>query len=443
MKQVIDFAAAVRDAGGRALLVGGYIRDSLLGFGSGDSKDFDIEVYGLPVDRVQELCGNRQEVGASFGVFKVGDLDISIPRTEKKTGTGHTGFQVSLDPYMSPERACLRRDFTINAISLDPLTGEIIDPINGSEDIKNKILRYTSPQFSEDPLRVLRGFQFVSRFGLSVDKSTLEVCRDLKPEFYALSKERVWGEFWKWASRGVKPSLGIQFLIDTGWLELFKPLHDMVGCPQDPEWHPEGCVMTHTCHVMDYAASFDLHRDQLGVLVMAALCHDIGKPHTTFKKDGRIVSPGHAQAGVGITRNLFEDHFSGYPENILEEIEELVGLHMEHLGDLSDRFIRRLCCMRMKKTSIDQLVRLMESDHSGRPPLQKGCPDSAVQLQDKVLDFLANQSAEPVLKGRDLLELGYEPGPNMGKLLKELYSLQVEDGLSKKDLLNLIRKNSS
>jgi len=238
-----DILKAIVAAGGDPIRVGGCIRDGLLGL---ESKDVDVEVFGLSADAlcvVLRRFGKVSVVGESFGVIKLTtkdeDFDFSLPRRDSKTGRGHKGFQVEVDHSMTPKEAALRRDFTINAIG-KRLDGELVDPFGGEEDLRNRVLRATSEHFSEDPLRVLRGFQFASRFQLKAEPETVEMCRKLIHEADTLAVERIWGEWEKWAMKGVAPSLGLRFLVECGWIRLFPELLNLIDVPQDCHWHPEG-----------------------------------------------------------------------------------------------------------------------------------------------------------------------------------------------------------
>ena len=179
-KAVENICKLVNEAGGKAFLVGGCVRDAFWGLSS--SKDFDIEVYGLQPEKLYDILKEHfivDLVGQAFGVIKLHHfpIDVSIPRRESKTGLGHRDFMIMSDPSMTPEAAASRRDFTINTLAWDPLTNKIIDPYNGISDIKNRILRHTSDKFNEDPLRVLRGMQFAARFDLEVFSETVDLCR--------------------------------------------------------------------------------------------------------------------------------------------------------------------------------------------------------------------------------------------------------------------------
>ncbi len=218
-----QLARAVAPIGGRALLVGGYVRDELLGRAP---KDADIEVYGLQAPELRatlEKLGRVDCVGESFRVYKLvwhqhkirHELDVSLPRRDRKVGEGHKGFEVEGDPFASVEDAARRRDFTVNAILRDPLSGEILDPFGGQGDLANRVLRAVdAAHFGEDSLRVLRAMQFAGRFGLTIEPDTAALCR--RTPLDDLPAERVWGEWEKWLLKSPQPSLGLRAGSDVG-----------------------------------------------------------------------------------------------------------------------------------------------------------------------------------------------------------------------------------
>src|SRR6478672_4582071 len=215
-EKVLALATAIRAEGGRALLVGGCVRDEQMG---NEVKDWDLEVYQLAPERLRELLdkvGTVNVVGEAFTVYKLGhDLDVSIPRRERKSGRGHRGFLVEGDPSMTVEDATRRRDFTINAILQDPLTGEVIDHFDGRRDIERHLLRAVSlDTFGEDSLRVLRAAQFASRFDFNIDPDTVVLCQSI--DLADLPAERVWGEMEKLLLQSARPSVGLKWLRDLG-----------------------------------------------------------------------------------------------------------------------------------------------------------------------------------------------------------------------------------
>lgn len=219
--------AVITSLGGRPLLVGGFVRDQLLGI---ESKDIDIEVHG-PVSPVEleaalRKVGRVDAVGMAFGVLKFGrDVDVSFPRRDSRTGDGHTGFTIVVDHDMTVEEALSRRDFTINSIAFDPVEGKIIDPFWGRSDLEQRVLRHTSDAFADDPLRVLRAVQFASRFEMSIAPETAALCKSLVPRFSELSIERVWMEWWKILTKGQSMCAVFDALWATGWVDHFHEWH--------------------------------------------------------------------------------------------------------------------------------------------------------------------------------------------------------------------------
>src|SRR5215207_4041023 len=300
-EKILRLARAVGGAGGRALLVGGCVRDRLLGRAV---KDWDVEVYGVEPAALRELLGRFGRVnvvGEAFTVYKLGqDLDVSLPRRERKTGRGHRAFYIEGDPHMSFEEAARRRDFTVNAVLEDPLTGDIIDPHRGLKDMEAKLIRAVAPDtFVEDSLRVLRAAQFAARFGFDIEPSTVELCRAI--DLTDLPPERVWGELEKLLLDARRPSVGFQWLDRLGAAaRLFPEVEALKGVPQEYEWHPEGDVFVHTLLALDRARELvdDLDYARRVTVMLAALAHDFGKPSTTEFVEGRIRSRGHEEAGV-------------------------------------------------------------------------------------------------------------------------------------------------
>jgi tRNA nucleotidyltransferase (CCA-adding enzyme) len=409
--------------GVRAYLVGGCVRDSLMGI---QPKDIDVEVFGIGsinvLEKILSHHGHVSTVGESFGVVKLtthsdGEFDFSLPRKDSKCGVGHKDFRITIDPTLTIEEAASRRDYTINSMSIDIWTGELIDPFNGRKDLESKILRHTSDAFKEDPLRVFRGFQFTSRYDLTTADETLILCNELVNEFYTLPKERIWAEFEKWATKSLIPSKGLEFLVKSGWIEHFSEIQDLIGCPQDPEWHPEGDVFEHTCQVVDQTVGGGV------IVTLAGLCHDLGKPETTELIDGRIRSIGHCQAGIEKTRSFLKT--IGCPHWIITQVEKLVSEHLVHLQNINVKTVKRLI-VRLGNASVEDLVSLIGADHAGRGSASSRLPDDAIKIKDTAEDI--GEEIKPILMGRHLIELGMEPGPHFGPILKDAFEAQL-DGL--------------
>jgi len=371
--KILQLCEAVLDAGGRALLVGGCVRDALMGT---QPKDWDLEVYGIESARLREILdrfGNVNVVGEAFTVYKIGaDLDVSLPRRERKTGRGHRAFFIEGDPSMSLEEAATRRDFTINAILQDPLTGEIIDPFHGRKDIQDRILRAVSPAtFGEDSLRVLRAAQFAARFEFQIDPETVDLCRMI--DLSDLPSERIWGEIEKLLLRAQRPSIGLKWLRELHVVDqLFPEIKGLIDVPQDPEWHPEGDVFVHTLLVIDRALELidDLSYAKQVTVMLASLCHDFGKPPTTEFVDGRLRSREHEEAGVEPTISLLNKlnvhTLDGY--DVRGQVVALVRDHLKpgefykKRDEVGDGAFRRLA----RKCELDLLYRVAKADSLGR-----------------------------------------------------------------------------
>ena len=433
--EVRTVAELVKRAGGRALLVGGCVRDELLGL---SPKDFDIECFGISSADLQAALAEKFEldlVGISFGVIKLKhlEIDVAMPRRETKLGLGHRAFEMEYDPTLTIEEASARRDFTVNAIYRDPLTDEILDPWNGRADLEKRILRHVSPHFTEDPLRVLRGMQFVARFDLDPAPETIEVCRGMTPE--GLAPERLFGEWAKLLTQGVKISKGLNFLKDVGWVKYYPELEKLIGCKQDPEWHPEGDVWNHTLCCLDSFAKEREEgkgkREEDLVVGLAVLCHDFGKPKCTaydpVKK--RIRSLGHDEEGVEPTLSFLRRLTN--EERLLKEVPPLVRLHMRPFAmwrdKSSDGAIRRLAA---KVVRIDRLIRVAAADDAGRPPFPSE-PEPLQWLAEQAERLrVADSAPKPIVQGRDLIALGMKPGVEFGRILKAAYEAQLDGRFS-------------
>lgn len=449
--KTLRIASLLEEGGAEEILaVGGAVRDFLLG--EEEIRDVDLEVYGLSYARIAEILRPYYRidlVGQAFGVIKVSgtdekrnrfEIDVSLPRRESKCGLGHKGFEVNTVPCLSFEEAMARRDFTINAIGMRR-DGTFVDPYDGREDIKKKILRAPSPRFKDDPLRVLRGMQFAARFGFTMDETTVGYCKEVLPEFSTLSEERIYGEWRKWALLGKFPSKGLELLKETGWVGMFPELNALIGTPQNPQWHPEGDVWTHTSLVCNEACKAiqktetdgtPFSADEQTVLMFAALAHDFGKPAATRRDaEGVIRSHGHAEMGVDPTRKFLKRMKA--PNHIVEMTVPLVREHMvivHHLlGTPTPKAVRRLSC-KLTPANLRLWVALCRSD-------ALGCFPPATEL--KMIRFRAedwleaakeakvvDEKPKPIVQGRDLIPLGIKPGPKMGDILRIAYDAQIE-----------------
>lgn len=480
-KKVCELCEVFKEKGGEALLVGGSVRDFYMGK---IPKDFDLEIYGLESEIVEEIVkgfGKASDVGRSFGIMKVFlengiDIDVSIPRLDSKNGEGHKGFDVKVDPKMSIQEAALRRDFTMNTLAVNPLTQEIHDYYGGIEDIKNKMLRITDKErFKDDPLRVMRAMQFVGRFGIAVDNKSEEIIKEITSNAKELPKERFLEEWKKLLLKSEKPSLGLIKGMEWG---IFREMHPefppLLETPQEKEWHPEGDVWMHTLMSVDEAAKLcrieQYEKKDAFVIMLAALCHDIGKP-TTTEIGERITSKGHDKAGEKPTEKFLET--IGINKKDAQKIIKLVTNHMapsllyvasNSEQGVGDKAIRRLA-KRIHPATIQELITVAHADHSGRGSFEK--IDFSKQILDptvyKPREWLNrksqelgvyNQKPEDLVKGRDLLDQGQEGGIKFGEiisLINEIRDLEDElrsklnsdansiEKLSKEEILEIIK----
>ncbi len=464
---IIALAKAFAAEGGRALCVGGSVRDGLLGV---EANDFDVEVFGLTPERVEEIVktfGEVSDVGKAFAILKLVvdgvDIDIAVPRREQKAGEGHGGFVVEADPHLDPKEASRRRDFTINAIAQDPLTGEIIDPFGGVADVKAKVLRVVdAATFGEDPLRVLRAMQLIGRFYLHVDEESFDVMQKMSSALTEISPERIGMEWRKLLTMSEKPSWGMDFGMKVGAFEVLHPeLTALERTPQEPEWHPEGNVWIHTMMVVDEAARI-VRREKLDdvravTLLFGALCHDFGKPYVTAVENGRIRSHGHEEAGEVPTRSFLEAlYIDG------DTIDRVVGIVKDHMKPyrlwhaecvdekpVTDGTIRRLAA-RIHPANFCDLVLVTESDYCGRGPFfDSNDPSKSLFRTDYpagqwLLDRAAKINvlhgpAPHIITGDELIDLGFAPNPLFGDIIRMCDDLRDEADYSHYAIVELLR----
>jgi len=442
---VMAIARAVRQAGGRAFLVGGWVRDHVVAppLDSPAEHEYDIEVYGLTAERLAALLGTHgavRLVGESFAVYKVIPpgiatppltIDVSLPRRDTKVAPGHRGFQVTGDPGLSFEAATRRRDFTMNAMLHDPLDGTIIDPWGGRADIAARLIRVVDPAtFVEDSLRVLRAAQFAARLEFGIDPRTIALCGSI--DLSDLPRERIWGEIEKILLRARRPSLGFEALDRMGAIDtLFPELAALKGCPQEPEWHPEGDVWVHTLLAIDRAReeAAGLPRDKRLAVLLAVLCHDLGKPATTAVIEGRIRSHDHEAAGVAPTRALLDrlgvHTLGGYP--LRDQVIALVAQHLtpshyyKSRAGVGDGAFRRLA----RRLEPELLYRVSRADCLGRTG------SFSTEAQEWFIERVRalgvqEKPPRPLLMGRHLLEMGLAPGPLIGRITGMIYEMQLD-----------------
>ncbi len=446
--QLCEIVHTIHAANGRVLAIGGAVRDGFLGQ---CIKDVDCEVYNLSLQELENILkkfGPVRSVGKAFGVLRIDGLavDWSLPRTD---AVGRKPLVV-LNASLQYAVACRRRDLTINAIGIDLMTGELIDPCKGLDDLHNGILR--SPdiqQFSADPLRLYRVMQFVSRFGMHVDDALNQVCSTM--DVSQVSRERIEQEWSKMLLLSARPSLGIRWLAALNRLsDLFPEIHALIHVPQRADYHPEGDVFEHTMQALDAAVhnlgecTTELEKRQL---LYGVLCHDMGKPSTTMWDQERWRSPGHAQAGVAIARAFLKRITR--ENDLIKTVLTLVKHHMapgEFLRNkASEGAYKKLALQLYPMTSLRMLIVVSFADRAGRNADGSGLPltirDTTVQkFADRVHQLGIFERPEPaVLTGTDLMAM-YQPGPEFGLLLKRTYAYQIKHGIQDKEsLLNYVK----
>jgi tRNA nucleotidyltransferase (CCA-adding enzyme) len=441
-EKVYAIVAAIAQNKGRALLVGGAVRDMVMGR---PVKDVDIEVYGLLEQQLEELLkefGPVSLVGKAFGVFRIHGLDVdwSLPRADSP---GRKPMVV-IDPFMSVEAAARRRDLTMNAMSFDIMTDQLIDPCNGMRDIKEKILRTPDARFFvQDPLRFYRVMQFIGRFEMYPDDALNQLCREM--DITQISRERVEEEFKKLFLHSQRPSLGIRWLRKIGRLhDVLPELAATVDIEQNPQWHPEGDVFEHTMQSIDAAVGligkYNNEFDKL-VLCYAALCHDLGKVTTTTEVNGVIKSIGHEKESKTFARSMLKR--ITHNVDLINAVSSLVLYHMTPLQFTSSNAklpaYKRLANKLSHNVNLLMLIDLCIADKRGRngnshEPLTCDFPDVDL-FKEKVLQAgVSTGKVEPVLKGADILDI-VQPGPQMGRLLDAAYEKQIDEGVADKNVL--------
>ena len=430
-------AQAVADAGGRAYYVGGFVRDGLMDVAC---KDIDLEVYGIAPGKLRALLGELGEVydrGASFGVLGLrhSDLDIAMPRTESRTGARHTDFDVTVNPFLPTREACRRRDFTINAMLRDVLTGEVLDFYGGREDLAHRVVRCVCPEtFVEDALRAFRACQFAARLRARLDADTRALCASM--DVTALSVERILGETEKALLKAEQPSVYFRELKEMNHLrEFFPELGATIGVRQNPKFHPEGDVFEHTMLVIDAAAQLRPRAEEKLNFMLSALLHDLGKcVATQVQADGRITAYGHEVLGLELVERQLR-RITGC-ERTIRYVCNQAELHMRP---------NMLCAAHSKKKKTRQLfdmslcpndlILLSRADASGKldEPYRE---ENEVWLRERLEDY-QNRLKQPMVTGRDLIDAGLRPGPDFSALLQRARMLHFS-GIDRRNALKQI-----
>ena len=397
-KRLLSIAGEIREAGGRAFLVGGWVRDALLGK---DCRDYDVEVYDLTQDELVPILkkyGRTNLVGKAFGVIHLAmkglSLDFSFPRTESKVGYGHRGFVVHTDEKLSFKEAALRRDFTINAMGMELPELTLCDPYGGIDDLKKGLLRHVGPAFVEDSLRILRGVQFASRFALTLAPETIELCKTLS--LADLSIERLFEEFKKWLLKPGKPSLGLRAFLDIRLNEFFPevfPLHD--------SWEALGEMLDNmemARRKLESEGNALLEAQAMEFAFAAFLC---GSPESSLKFLERITNETHLLKIVPLLVQVYSElDFA-----IVDDASALRRLAVK-LGGL------KLLCLLVKCTP--------REFYAGDAAFPEKLWQAAAELD------LIEAAPQPFLMGKMLMEMGFKPGKQMGEIIKQSFELQLD-----------------
>lgn len=426
-------AVKVVQQGGRVYYVGGFVRDRLLGR---ENKDVDIEVHGVTPEVLEGILnslGEATEMGASFGVYGLRhfDLDIAMPRKEQATGRGHRDFSVFVDPFLGTEKAAQRRDFTINALMEDVLTGEVVDHFGGQDDLKRGIVRHVNDaSFAEDPLRVLRAAQFAARFGFSVAEETVSLCAGM--DLTALASERIYGELEKALLKAPRPSVFFGALREMGQLNHWFPeVEALIGIPQEPRFHPEGDVWNHTMLVLDQAAKLRDQAKEPEAFLLSALCHDFGKKDALQNDHGRIRALGHEEAGIPLAEAFLSRITS--EKRLHKYVANMVLLHMRPNSMAAQRSTQKSFCHLFDESVCpEDLLLLAKADALGRGSVQDYAPTDGY-LQEKYIRY-QEIMARPYVQGADLVAAGFEPGKDFGPALAYAHKLRLA-GITKEKAL--------
>ncbi|MGN0772679.1 MAG: CCA tRNA nucleotidyltransferase [Candidatus Ventricola sp.] len=413
-------ARRVQASGGRALLVGGCVRDALLGR---ESADIDCEVHGVSPDALRALLGAFGEIdesGRAYGIYTIKNagIDVALPRTEMRTGPGHKDFAVAVDPQLSPAQAAARRDFTVNAIMRDALTGEYVDPLGGMEDLAHGVLRAVPGDgFEDDPLRVLRGAQFAARFRLTPDEETIRRMRRMPTD--RLSAARVYAEMNKALLTAQEPDVFFRVLRDANALEpWFAELAALLGVQQNPLHHPEGDAFEHTLLTLRAAAeekdksSHPLH------FMLAALTHDLGKAVSAAQDEhGSWHAAGHAETGIPLCGAMLA-HL-GAPRAAIRYAQDMCRLHMRvHTGYYTQADEAWMNLLFDESVCAKDLALLAVCDTRGTGKPRENADREEAFVMDRLASYERIVSG-PMPDARMLMAAGISPGPGMKAALDE------------------------
>lgn len=449
----LSFIRDILAAGGRVYLVGGCVRDDLLGR---ELKDLDLIITKIPFEKLNTLLkqsGRINLVGKSFGIIKFRsrqipeiEFDIALPRKERSTGVGHRDFEVDFDPNLPIEEDLHRRDFTINAMSEDILSGKLVDPYGGKKDLEQKLVRTVfENSFVEDPLRLLRAVQFAARFEFQIEENTLAQMKRHARLIETVAHERIMEEIRKLFT-AIKPSCGFDIMRDTGILKIIFPdVQRMIGVTQ-PKKNNED-VYTHTMKVLNAARSADeLEKPGDLNIMFSALFHDAGKPKTRRenKDDPKDVTfHNHQIISRGIVRRWLRDFKASTIGVNPELVCHLVDSHMFETKEFHNEKALRRFIRKVGPEHVFDLLDLRLADKKGGRYPQKVF--GILKLRDRIREELNRKppftAKDLALNGHDIMNMGYTPGPIIGTIQKFLLEQVLEhpEFNTKEDLKKLIR----
>lgn len=447
----IQIAKKVKEVGGIAYFVGGYVRDSILDI---PNKDIDIEIHGIKPEILKNILselGDIQTIGNAFGIYNLKgyDLDIALPRKERCIGTGHKDFEVYVDPYIGTHAAARRRDFTINALMKNILTGEIVDEFNGLNDLKNHIIRHVdSSTFREDSLRVLRACQFAARFNFKIASETINLCKTM--DLSTMPKERIAGELSKALLKAKKPSVFFNSLYECEQTKWFKEVYTLKGIKQDSEYHPEGDVYMHTMSVLDQAGGLFPtgidNPDRYLPFMLSALCHDFGKVNTTeINSKGRLCALNHEITGIPIANDFLGRIYNN--KGFIKYVDNMIKYHMKAHSCFNNRSKTKTTNLMFDKLLYPKdFILLVYADSTGHDLdnldnrqfnmfLEKAMTESGF-LTDRYLDY-GKRISESHITAEDLINIGLKPSPLFKIILDKAWDMHLK-GIKKEHVLKQV-----
>lgn len=449
----VQIAKKVNEIGGTAYFVGGYVRDSILGI---SNKDIDIEIHNVTpyiLKNILKELGDVQSrtVGNNFGIYNIDgyDLDIALPRKETAIGKGHKDFRIDVDAYLPLKDSARRRDFTINVLMENVLTGEIKDYFGGLDDLHNGIIRHIDDKtFIEDPLRVLRACQFASRFNFEIAPETINLCKTM--DLSTLPKERIAGELTKALLKSKKPSVFFNSLYECEQIKWFKEVYALKGIKQDSEYHPEGDVYVHTMSVLDQAGELFPtgidEPDRYLPFMLSALCHDFGKVNTTeMNNKGKLCALNHELTGIPIANNFLSRIYNN--KSFIKYVDNMIEYHMKAHSCFNNNSRTKTTNLMFDKLLYPKdFIQLVYADSTGHNLesldnrqfnmfLNKAMAESEF-LTDRYFDY-GKKISEPHITADDLIELGLNPSPLFKTILDKTWNMHLK-GIKKDHVLKQV-----